>query len=84
MDEILTNSPAWKKYKSEGSIICNTQLLEMIHDVVVAFRILTRIDLQYFNIVTEKLIHEYEILTSIARARNMTNLPRLYPESELN
>lgn len=62
---------SWKSYAYSGDIGTNLELIDMISDVVKAYKALGAIDPRYYQIVRKDLIFKYHDLVNAAVARKL-------------
>ena len=69
----MDNKEDWNIWRSQGIISCDLKLLNMINDLVITYRYLSKIDCNYYKIVIDRIVNEWYSLTLIARSRNISN-----------
>ncbi len=72
----------FQDWKKTGVISSNEKLLRMMQDLVDAYRLLNKIDSDYYIMAFDALVRDWYALSTIANARNIREYPRLYEPRE--
>ncbi len=68
---------AWNKYKETGNITTDEDLIKMMQNLIDAKNLLDMIGGNYYDVVTFRLLMEWQSLKYMAQARNLK-----YPQWE--